>query len=214
MKKRSAVCALALALLMLLCACGGGNTDGSDAEESESQEIGSQESESQEETGGTESSAVESQDESGETESPEKGGESAASEDIANGYATSDVQALIDAGVFSGDMAEMDSYIAAKLYGVEEDSMVDCACYMATNTSVSADEVAVLILNSADAAKSAAEGCEKRVASQIESCTDYCPDQVPRLEKAVILQRGNSVLFAVGDPDKLPQALQDLSLDT
>jgi hypothetical protein len=51
------------------------------------------------------------------------------------------------------------------------------------------------------------------VEEQIESCASYCPDQVPKLEDAVILQRGYTVLFAVGDQEALPQPLENLALN-
>lgn len=129
-------------------------------------------------------------------------------------YAVGDAQRLVDAGAFSGQMEEVDSYIVALLYGIDEDTIKECAGYMAINTSVSADEVTVLILTDNDAARAAEEACRKRADSQIESYQTYCPDQVPRLEDAVILRRGNTVLFAVGDPDELPRALKDLALDS
>lgn len=127
-------------------------------------------------------------------------------------YTADTATALLDAGAFSGQMEEVDSATALLLYGIDEADVSECVCYMASNTSVSADEVTVLVLKSEDAVEGAIAACKERIASQIDSCTSYCPDQVPRLEDAAILQRGNSVLLAVGDPDKLPQALKDLSL--
>lgn len=129
-------------------------------------------------------------------------------------YTVANAQDLLNAGVFSGQMEEVDVYIVSVLYGIDQDTITDCASYMAVNTSVSADEVTVLVLTDSDAAEAAVKACQKRVENQIESCRSYSPDQVPRLEDAVILQRGNTVLFAVGDPDALPQALKDLSLDS
>ena len=128
-------------------------------------------------------------------------------------YTTGDVQRLLDAGAFSGEMEALDSYAVSMLYSMDEADIAECASYMAINTSVSADEVTVLVLASEDAAAAAVEACQKRVEKQIDSYQTYCPDQVPRLEDAVILQRGNTVLFAVGDPERLPQALKDLGLD-
>jgi len=127
-------------------------------------------------------------------------------------YTTEAAKSLLDAGAFSGQMEEVDRTTALLLYGIDEADVTGCVCYMASNTSVSADEVTVLVLKSEDAAAGAIAACKERIASQIDSCANYCPDQVPRLEDAAILQRGNSVLLAVGDPDKLPQALKDLSL--
>lgn len=127
-------------------------------------------------------------------------------------YAVSDAKALLDAGVFSGEMEQVDSATAVMVYGIDSATVKDCACYMASNTSVNADEVTVLVLTDEAAAKDAAAACQDRVDSQIDSCTDYCPDQVPRLEDAVIDQKGNTVLLAVGDPDKLPQAIEALGV--
>lgn len=127
-------------------------------------------------------------------------------------YTAADAQALLDAGVCSGEMEKVDAYVAAMLYGVEEEQITDCACYLALDTSVSADELSVLVLADEAAARAAEEGAHRRVESQIESCALYCPDQVPRLEGAVILRRGNTVLLAVGDGEKLSRALEELGL--
>jgi hypothetical protein len=136
-----------------------------------------------------------------------------ASQSCLTTYTTSDAQALIDAGAFTGQMEEVDSYVVSLLYGIDQDTITDCASYMAINSSVSADEVTVLVLTGEDAAQAAVAACEKRVEAQIESCENYCPDQVPKLENAVILQRGYTVLLAVGDTDLLPQALEKLALN-
>lgn len=128
------------------------------------------------------------------------------------GYTTGDAERLLDAGAFSGEMEELDRYAVSMLYGIDETDISECAGYMAINASVSADEVTVLVLAGEDEAKAAVEACQKRVEKQIDSYETYCPDQVPRLKDAVILRRGNTVLFAVGDPDKLPQALEELAL--
>ena len=127
-------------------------------------------------------------------------------------YTTADAQALIDAGAFDGEMEQVDSYTVALLYGLEENAVIDCASYIAINSSASADEVTVLVLRDEAAAKTAEEACKKRVESQIESYQTYGPDQVPRLEEAVISRRENTVLLTVGNPDRLPQALKNLAL--
>lgn len=128
-------------------------------------------------------------------------------------YAAADAQNLIDAGAFSGELAEVDGGIAVMLYGIDSAAVTECVSYMAVNTAVSADEVTVLVLTGEAEAAAAAAACKARVESQIEVCTDYAPAAIPSLENAVILQRGYTVLFAVGDPDKLPQALDDLGLN-
>lgn len=133
-------------------------------------------------------------------------------EETKAGYTAQDAQSLLSAGVFDGQMEEVDGYVAALLYGLEEADVSEAVCYMAVDTSVSADELAVLILTDEDAAQRAVEGCQRRIESQIETCRDYCPAAVPHLEDAAVLRRGNTVLLAVGDPDTLPGALEQLSL--
>lgn len=127
-------------------------------------------------------------------------------------YTADDAQALLDAGVFDGEMEAVDSFVAAMLYGLDEADVTEAVCYMAADTSASADELAVLILVDEAAAQKAEAGCKKRIESQIETCRDYCPAAVPHLEDAAVLRRGNTVLLAVGDPDTLPGTLEKLSL--
>lgn len=125
-------------------------------------------------------------------------------------FSADDAQTLLDAGLFSGEMEQVDSYIVSMLYGIPEEDMSDCVCYMAINTSVSADEVTVLVLTDEAAAKTALEACRKRIQDQTASYGLYGPDQVPRLEDAVVRQAGNTVLLAVGDPDRLSGAVDEL----
>lgn len=128
-------------------------------------------------------------------------------------YTVADGQALVDAGACDGVMEAVDAYIISLLYGIPEESITDCAGFLAINTSVSADEVTVLVLADEAAAIAAEEACRKRAADQITACKNYCPDQIPRLEDAVVLRRENTVLFAVGSPENLPKALSDLGLN-
>lgn len=75
-------------------------------------------------------------------------------------YTTADAQALIDADAFDGEMEQVDSYTVALLYGLEENAVIDCASYIAINSSASADEVTVLVLRDEAAAKTAEEACK------------------------------------------------------
>ena len=86
--------------------------------------------------------------------------------------------------------------------------LIDAGAFTGEMEEVDGD----VVLTDEKAAETAVTACKARVDSQIESCTDYAPAAIPGLENATILQRGYTVLFAVGDPDKLPQALSDLAL--
>lgn len=125
-------------------------------------------------------------------------------------YTVEDAQVLLDAEVFNGDMAEIDLDTVAMLYDIDRDTIQDGVSYLATNTSVSADELTILILTDEAAAQTAETACEKRLDNQLKTAKDYAPAAVPRLEGAVIRRLGNTVLLAVGDPSKLPGVVDQL----
>ena len=124
-------------------------------------------------------------------------------------YTTGDAQALLDAGVFDGDMVKVESF-PSTLYGVDREDIADCVSFRAANTAASYDEVTVLILDDAEAAENVVKALREVVESEIENAKAYCPAAVPRLQAAVIDRIGNTVLFAVGNPDSLPDAVGSL----
>lgn len=124
-------------------------------------------------------------------------------------YTPGDAQALLDAGVFDGDMVKVESFPSA-LYGIDSEDVAGCVSFRAANTAASCDEVTVLILKDAETAKNVVKALREAVESEIENAKSYCPAAVPRLQAAVIDRIGNTVLFAVGDPAALPEAVGDL----
>lgn len=125
-------------------------------------------------------------------------------------YAVSDAQILLEAGLFNGDMGPVDKRVVSQLYGIDEAAIQECVCYIAANTASSADELTIFILTDAAAAQLAEAACQKRADDQIEASRDYAPAALPRLENAVIRRIGNTVLFAVGDPERLSAAVDEL----
>lgn len=126
-------------------------------------------------------------------------------------YTLDDAQTLLDAGLFSSDMGKIDDpYIIAMLYHVDENAIQECVSWQATNTSESADEVTVIVFNDKAAAVNAEVGFQQRIDDQISTAEDYAPAAVPRLEAAVIRRIDNTILLAVGDPDRLTEAVDNL----
>ncbi len=126
-------------------------------------------------------------------------------------YTLDDAQALLDTGLFSQDMGKVDDpYMISMLYHVEEDSIEECVSYQATNTGESADQVAVIVFRDGESAASAQAGFRQRIEEQIESLTDYAPGAIPNLEAAVIRVSGNTALLAVGDADRISEAVDNL----
>lgn len=125
-------------------------------------------------------------------------------------YAVSDAQILLEADLFNGDMGPVDKHIVSQLYGIDEAAIQECICYIAANTASSADELTIFILTDAAAARLAETACQKRINDQIEASRDYAPAALFRLENAVIRRIGNTVLLAVGDPERLSKAVDEL----
>ena len=115
-------------------------------------------------------------------------------------------QALLDSGAFSDALDTVDQDTAAALYGIDADTITGSAVY--TSLSAGAEEIAVLVLTDEDAAAAALDA---RVADQKAVLESYQPDEVSKLDSAIVEQRGNSVLLAVAaDAEKARAALDGL----
>ncbi|MBU5435163.1 DUF4358 domain-containing protein [Pseudoflavonifractor sp. MSJ-37] len=119
-------------------------------------------------------------------------------------------QALQDSGAFSEPLEQMDKDLACgTLYDISADDVADCAVY--TTPTAGAEEIAVFAMTSEDAAKSALSALEQRVVDQKEALASYQPDEVSKLDAAVLEQRGSSVLLAVAnDADAARKAVDAL----
>ena len=119
-------------------------------------------------------------------------------------------QALLDSGAFTDTLETTDKDTVAILYGVEADSIVDCACY--TSLSAGAEEIAVLTMADADSAKAAMDGLKARVADQKAVLESYQPDEVSKLDNAIFTQSDNTVVLVVAaDTEKAQSTLDGLS---
>lgn len=133
------------------------------------------------------------------------GGDSAQSYDPA-----ATAQALLDSTAFSDALDSLDKDTAAALYGIDPATITDCAVY--TSLSAGAEEIAVLVMANETSATAAMDGLEKRVADQKAALESYQPDEVAKLDSAILEQRGSSVLLAVcADADAARAAIDGLS---
>ena len=133
------------------------------------------------------------------------GGDSAKSYDPA-----ATAQALMDSGAFTDTLEALDKDTAAALYGMDAAAITDCAVY--TSLSMGAEEIAVLTLADEEAAKAAKTALEKRVADQTAALESYMPDEVDKLNHAIMEQSVNTALLVVAaDADKSQRALDGLN---
>lgn len=104
-------------------------------------------------------------------------------------------QALLDSGAFEDTLDTIDQDAAIELYGLDAATVTGCVVY--TSLSAGAEEIAVLTLTDEDAAAAALGQLEQRVADQKTALESYQPEEVAKLDKAILEQRGASVLLAV-----------------
>lgn len=126
-------------------------------------------------------------------------------------FQTGDAQTLLDSGAFSEPLEAMDQELACgTLYQIDSATVTECAVY--TTLTAGAEELAILVLQDETAAQTAMTALEQRVADQKAALADYQPDEVGKLDNAILERRENTVLLLVpADADAAQSALAALS---
>lgn len=106
-----------------------------------------------------------------------------------------DAQTLLASGAFSEELTEIDQAIACALYGIDEAAVTASAVY--GSTGATAEELALFTLKDEQAAQAALTRLQYRVEDRTEEMAGYLPNEIPKLEDAVVTARGCSVLLAV-----------------
>lgn len=112
------------------------------------------------------------------------------------------VQAMVDTGAFSEALEELDADTAFMLYklsdyGLVREDLTEAA--VLRSAGATCEEGAVLIFADAEKAAAAAEALGDYIQSQIDTNVDYRPNEIPKLEGAVLKAQGASVLMAVAN---------------
>ncbi len=123
---------------------------------------------------------------------------------------SSTAKALLDSSAFSEPLEAMSvDLVCGPLYDIDAANVTDSAVY--TSLTAGAEEIAVLTLKDEDTAKTALEALKTRVSDQTEALKDYQPEEVAKLDKAIVEQKGNSVLLVVAaDADAAQEVLNGL----
>lgn len=108
--------------------------------------------------------------------------------------------AVLKAGEYTEDLIEipMDLMSNLKMYTLDTELVEDMALY-ASGSGGFTDEVAVFKMKDQDGVKAAQEAVDARIASQKTAFEDYQPQEMPKLENAKVLTKGNYVCFIAGD---------------
>lgn len=119
------------------------------------------------------------------------------------------VQQLKESVTFTDQMTDMDNAGACRFYDVNADLVQDGAAYVGSGAT--AESMAVFEATDADAAENIADALQTFTDSWIKGYSDYKPEEVPKLESAVLEQNGVYVVFCVtADNAAAKTAVQDL----
>ncbi len=106
-----------------------------------------------------------------------------------------DADTLLATTAFSEALESIDQDTACALYGIDPNTVSSCAVY--GSTGATAEELAIFALTDADAAKAAATALGYRVEDRKEELEDYLPNEMDKLDHAVIDTVGNTVLLVI-----------------
>lgn len=119
------------------------------------------------------------------------------------------VQQLKESVTFTDQMTDMDSAGACRFYDVGTDLVQDSAAYVGSGAT--AESMAVFEATDTSAAESIASALQTFTDSWRKGYADYKPEEVPKLESAVLEQDGVYVVFCVtADNAAAKTAVQDL----
>lgn len=104
-------------------------------------------------------------------------------------------KALMDAGAFSEELEEVEQAVLLQLYQLDESKVAAAAGF--GSTGLTAEEVAVFEMTDETAAQEAEALLQAHLEYQKESNVDYRPNEMPKLDKAVVERRGKTLLFLV-----------------
>ncbi len=98
---------------------------------------------------------------------------------------------------FSDDLQPIEDNVVADMYGIDFEMVASSKVYFGTNATP--EEVAVFTAVDAASAETIKEAVLQRVSDQITAFRDYMPDQVIKLENAIVLTSENNVILCVAD---------------
>ena len=102
---------------------------------------------------------------------------------------------LLASGAFSEELGAVEDVVARTMYVLTEDEVASIRLY--SSSGAVSEEIAILPCADEAAAGKALAECSARLELQKRLYADYKPEEVPKLEKALVVQRGRTVVLCV-----------------
>jgi hypothetical protein len=114
---------------------------------------------------------------------------------------------LLDSGAFTDLLNQTADNVPAKLYGYDEADVAQCIMYYGTGAT--AEEILLVQATSSEAAARLTTACQDRVSDQKTAFSSYVPEELPKLDSAVLETVGNYVIFVVSNDAAAVQTIVD-----
>lgn len=126
-------------------------------------------------------------------------------------YTQEQAQQILDGGVFSEQLEDLDLDTAWALYGLGQQGLDReqlTGGVVHRSSGGTCEELALLIFQDGEAAKTAVTALEAYLQDQIEENRNYRPAEIPKLEDPFLAQGDNTVLLVVsGNTEQVKQLL-------
>lgn len=105
---------------------------------------------------------------------------------------------LLEAGVFDEELTEIDEGTVASLYTI--DDVEEQQVYISNGAT--ADEIAMFKAKDGDTADKIEDLLNQRIKAQIDVFESYAPEEVNKLENAILKKKGNYVIMVVSSKEE------------
>lgn len=106
---------------------------------------------------------------------------------------------------YTDEMAEIDLDTAGMIYYLEDAQITNAKIY--ESSGATAEEIAVFECASSADADKVMTAMQQRVEEQKESFKDYVPEELLKLDNAVLIKNGNYVMLSVSDDAEAAQKI-------
>lgn len=108
---------------------------------------------------------------------------------------------------YEDELSEIDKDTAVQIYNLDSIDIADCIAYVSTGAT--AEEIVVISANNATDALKVEELLKRRVEEQKESFRDYVPEELKKLDDAVIEEEGNTVVLSISKEEEKAEDIID-----
>ncbi|KGM96897.1 hypothetical protein Z968_05235 [Clostridium novyi A str. 4552] len=133
----------------------------------------------------------------------------ACSKDTKKDVSTKDIGEKISQSTDLSKMKQGDNSKLEKLYKIKPGEVEEFVLYTAPS-NIKADEIAVIKVKGSSKIEDVKGKIEKRIKKQTASFKDYLPEEYALMEKHVLKEKGNYIIFVVSkDVDKIEKAIDE-----